>query len=80
MSPALAGEFFTTESPGKPKKNRGSERVSNLPKVIQLVNSEPDFELDSDSSILWTSPPWGTKTPKVKVLDTKSDSLQPHEL
>ena len=52
MSPALAGEFFTTESPGKPKQNRGSERVSNLPKVIQLVNSEPDFELDSDSSIL----------------------------
>ena len=68
VSPALAGKFFTTEPPRKPKENRGSERVSNWPNIIQMVNSEPDFELDSESSTLWTSPPWGTKTHKANVL------------
>ena len=64
VSPALAGEFFTTESPGKPKKNRGSERVSNSPKAIQWGNPEPDFELDSDPPYCELPLPEVLKLPK----------------
>ena len=69
-SPALAGGFFTTEPPGKPKKLWGG--ISNIKKT--LCNSLEIWWLRLHVSIadcMSLIPGWGTKIPHARCAANK---------
>ena len=65
VSPALAGKFFTTEPPGKPKDGGGSTQISPIGRplcIVGTVFSAPLFPALNNISFDIHSQPWIAKT------------------